>query len=69
MGSPRAAWGGPRRASADGDCPGLSEGGPGTTTGGGGAGSPEEAGQGSGRAFVGTEELQVGPLGRAGVGE
>jgi hypothetical protein len=35
----------------------------GKTTRGGGAGSPEGAGQGSGRVFVGMMELEVGLLG------
>lgn len=40
----------------------LAAGGPLKTTGGGGAGSPEGAGQGSGRVFVGAKELEVGSL-------
>lgn len=43
----------------------LAAGGPGKTTGGGGAGSPEGAGQGSGRVFVGAKELEVGSLGES----
>lgn len=46
----------------------LAASGPGKTTGGGGAGSPEGAGQGSGRVFVGAKELEVGSLGDPGLG-
>lgn len=41
----------------------FSGGGPRKTTAGGGAGSPEGAGQGSGRVFVGAEKLGVVFLG------
>lgn len=46
----------------------LAAGGPGKTTGGGGAGSPEGAGQGSSRVFVGAKELEVGRLGGSRIG-
>lgn len=57
---------GPGRTTEGPGSPGIGaahlEDSPGKTTKGGGAGSPEGAGQGSGRVFVGQWELEVGPL-------